>query len=93
MFGYPADRFPVGPYPADTLTYRSKSVVEYRTAPQSDGLGTQSGLLKNDSPICGVAILTGPSPDLLLLSVRLPSDETGLTNTIIPQLERDAKKR
>jgi hypothetical protein len=80
-----------GPYPKDVLTYKSKTVVEYRTPPQADGLGTHLWLKKNDSPIDGVAILTGQTPDMLLLSVRLPPEFSGLTSVIVRQVERDAE--
>jgi len=93
MFDAPKDWFPLGPYPADTLTYKSKRVVEYRTAAAAEGLGTNSQMLKNDQPIDGTAILTGRSPDLLLLSVRLPTDLRGLAPTIIHQAERDEANR
>jgi hypothetical protein len=89
----PADSFVSGPYPKDRLAYKSKSVVEYTTPAQTDGLGTQSWLRKNGSPINGVAILVGETPDMLLLSVRLPSDLTGLTSAIVGQVERDAAGR
>ena len=83
-------RFPYGPYPADKLTYKSKTVVEYRTPAQADGLGTHSSLKKNASPIVGAALLTGPTPDLLLLSVRLPPDLSRLAASIVRQGELDA---
>lgn len=82
--------FQFGPFPRDTLTYKSKSIVEYTTPAQTDGLGTYSALKKTGSPIAGVAILTGQTPDLLFLAVRLPPDLTGLTPVIVGQVERDA---
>ena len=81
-----------GPYPQDALTYKSNRVVEYKTPAQTDGLGTQSSLKKDGSPIAGVAMLVGQTPDLLLLSVRLPPELSGLTSVIIRQLERDAER-
>jgi len=85
--------FSFGPYPKDRLTYKSKTVVEYSTPAQTDGLGTHSALKKNDNPIEGVAILIEQAPDLLLLAVRLPPDLTGLSYAIIHQVERDAERR
>ncbi len=65
---------PTGPYPKDTLTYRSKTIVEYNTPARTEGLGNfHSSLGKNDLPIRGAAIILGkpPSvgdgPDLVLL--------------------------
>lgn len=90
QFGQPAGSFPFGPYPNDILTYKDKRTVEYETPAQAGGLGTRSSLKKNDRPIDGVAMLIGKTPDLVLLSVRLPSGLTGLTPAIVGQLERDA---
>ena len=61
-----------GPYPKDILTYKGKTLVEYTTPAQTEGLGTQSWLRENASPISGAAILVGPTPDLLFLSVDFP---------------------
>jgi hypothetical protein len=90
-FDQPRASYVFGPYPTDTLTYRSKAVVEYRTPPQTEGLGTQSRIPKN-GPIYGVAIVIGNTPDLLLLSVRLPPGLTGLTSGVVAQVERDAAR-
>jgi hypothetical protein len=80
-----------GPYPKDLLTYKGNRVVEYKTPAQTDGLGTyHSSIKKNSSPIDGVAMLVGPTPDLLLLSMRLPPELNGLTSVIVRQVERDA---
>ena len=82
---------PAGPYPKDTLTYRSKTVVEYNTPARTEGLGTHfSWLKKNDSPVAGAAILIGDPPELLLLSIRLPHDLARLTPKIIRDVEREA---
>jgi hypothetical protein len=88
----PSPSFTFAPYPRDTLTYKSKTVVEYKTLANADGLGTHSQLKKNGHQIMGVAILVGQTPNALLLSVRLPPDLTGLTSAIIRQVERDAAR-
>ena len=86
--------FTFGPYPKDILTYKSKTVVEYQTPAQTDGLGTHSALKKNSGSIDGVAILVGQTPpDILLLSVRLPPDQCGLASAIVRQVERDASSQ
>jgi len=87
---FPGNSFPVGPYAKDKLTYRGRTVVEYQTPAQTDGLGMHSVLRRNSSPIEGVAILLGNSPDLFLLSVRLSDEQAGLTSAIIGQVEADA---
>lgn len=88
----PASSFPFGQYPKDRLTYRSEQMVEYETPANTEGLGTDSRLKKNAYPINGAAILMGDPPDLLLLAVRLASDQTDLVSPIIQQLERDVKR-
>lgn len=88
----PGDSLAFGPYAADSMTYKSKSMVEYRTPAQTDGLGTRFWLPKNGSPIDGAAILIGQTPDLLLLSVRLPPDLARLTTAIVRKLERDSTR-
>jgi hypothetical protein len=85
----PASSFPFGPYPKDKLIYKGDRIVEYQTAPHSEGLGTASWLQANDYPISGVAVLTGETPDVLILHVRLPPDMSHLTSLIIQQFERD----
>jgi len=77
------------PYPNDTLTYRGDRIVEYQTAPNSRGLGTEGLLKMEDSVIQGVAILTGETPDLVFLAMRLPADMDDLAPVIIQQTERD----
>ncbi|HUD15381.1 MAG TPA: hypothetical protein VMQ56_17135 [Terracidiphilus sp.] len=86
----PAASFPVGPYPTDKLTYRSKKVVEFETPPNSKGLGTDSRLRVNASPIRGVAILFGEEPSLVHASLRLPAGSENLIQTIIGQIEKEA---
>jgi hypothetical protein len=88
----PASSFPFGPYPKDKLTYRSPEMVDYLTPPATDGLGTQSRLLKNADTIRGVAILVGDVPDLAYLAVRLPAEMDELAPSIIQQVEQDAQR-
>ena len=90
---FPPSEYPFGPYPSDKLTYRSSRVVEYRTPALADGLGTQSSLKKNGSPIDGVAILSGQPPDLILLSARLPKNIAELAPVIVRQVEREISRR
>jgi len=88
----PASSFPYGPYPTDKLKYRSEEIVEFWTAPHSQGLGTASRLQGNDSAISGVAILTGEVPDLIQLSLRLSLKTSDLTQRIVQQTEREAAR-
>jgi hypothetical protein len=86
---------PTGPFPSDNLTYRSRTVVEYTTPAQTEGLGNfHTRLGKNDLPISGAAILRGESssreaPCVIVLSVRVPGSLTKLVPVIIGQFERD----
>ncbi|HEY1207048.1 MAG TPA: hypothetical protein VGF05_20350 [Bryobacteraceae bacterium] len=82
---------PSRPYPHDTLTYRSQTIVEFKTPARTEGLGTyESWLGESDIPTAGVAILAGDPPDLVLLSVRLPRDLAPLTPVIVDFVERDS---
>jgi hypothetical protein len=85
----PASDFPFGPSPKDKLRVQSDRIVEYQTPPHSDGLGTAAWLQSGDGPIDGVAILLGTTPDLLLLTVRLPPGLHDLAPPIVRQTERD----
>ena len=86
----PQRSFQFGPYPADALTYKSKTEVEYITPARADGLGTYGSLKKNGNEIRGVAVLLGTYPDLLHVAVRLPADLSALAPAIVTQVERDA---
>jgi hypothetical protein len=87
----PATSFPLGPYPQDKLTYRSKSVVEFETPGNADGLGTASRLQASSIAIRGVAILlSGDETSLIQLSVRLPERDRDLAPAILQQVEREA---
>jgi hypothetical protein len=80
------------PYPDDLLNYKSKGVVEFRTAAQSEGLGARGETIRpNDRQIDGVAMLTGDAPNLVMLSVRLPEELTKLVQPIVSQAELDTK--
>ncbi len=86
----PASSFPFGPYPKDKLTYRSKSVVEFETPANTQGLGTRSRLQVNASPIDGVAILSGADTDLILLSARVSAKDRDVIPLIVQQAESEA---
>ena len=85
----PASDFPSGPYPSDKLTYRGKSVVEFETPANAQGLGTDSRLLMNANAIDGVAIVTGDT-DLTMLAARVPATDSDLIPAIIAQVESEA---
>lgn len=85
-------RYAVGPYAGDKLTYKGTATVEYTTPAGVDGLGTYWGVQKGESPIEGVAILSEQTPpDLLLLSVRLPNLPQGVAASV-RQVEQDAQR-
>ena len=92
----PPVSFTFGPYPNDTLIYKSKTIVEFQTPPNTEGLGSHSRLLANYSSIKGVAILlvppADPDTDLLKLFTRLPANMAQLTTIIVQQVERDSTK-
>jgi len=95
LTGFRADGVPLpaGPYPTDKLTYKSKRIVEYETPANTDGLGTQPGIMKDSLPIAGVAVLSGKAPDAELLTVRLPTKLKLLAPAIVQQLEEDLAKQ
>ncbi|MGA3242899.1 MAG: hypothetical protein ABSG03_42200, partial [Bryobacteraceae bacterium] len=91
---------PSGPYPKDTLEYIGKTIVEYKTPAQTEGLGNFDSLLgKNDKPIARAAILLvdpppnpngdPPDPDMVRLSVRFLPDLPRLTPAIVRYVERN----
>lgn len=86
----PASSFPAGPYPGDKIIRRSDKIVEFQTPPTMKGLGTDSMLRANSSPIQGVAILVGEEPSLVQASVRLSPSNQDLIQTILMQIEKDA---
>lgn len=81
-----------GPFPTDKLSYKSDRIVEYRTPGNTEGLGTMTSALRHSpEPIEGVAQLKGDMPeiDLVLLSMRLPSEMNSVKTTIMQQLESE----
>lgn len=86
----PASDFPRGPYPHDKITYKNKTIAEYITPARMNGMGTESRLQKNEAPIYGAAILTGDTPDLVSVNVRLSAKFSKLTPIILAQAEKDA---
>jgi hypothetical protein len=86
----PASEFAKGAWPRDRVTRLRPDIVEYWTAPHSQGLGTASRLAPNNQPIRGVSILVGTDePDLFHLAVRLPPEQESLAPLIVRQTERD----
>jgi hypothetical protein len=88
----PASDFPFGPYPNDKLIYRGRSIVEFETPANTEGLGTCLMLKSNSSPIAGVAILSGEETSLFQLSARLPDEDRDLLQVIVRQLKREVVK-
>jgi hypothetical protein len=86
----PASDFPFGPYPSDKLTYRGKNIVEFETPANAQGLGTDSRLQANASPIDGVAIIAGADTDLVQLSARVPANDSDLIPAMVWQAEKEA---
>ena len=90
----PPSSFPFGPYPSDKLTYKGKNIVEFETPGNADGLGTNSWLKKNSTPINGSISLVyndGLMPGALSLSLRLSPNLSSLGPTIIQQTEWAAR--
>jgi hypothetical protein len=86
----PASDFPFGPYPSDKSTYNGKNIVEFETPGGAQGLGTDSRLQMNASPIDGVAIIGGKDTDLTLLTARFSDSDRDLIAAMVAQAEREA---
>ena len=86
----PANDFPFGPFSSDKLTYRGKNIVEFETPANQQGLGTDSRLQANASPIDGVAIIAGADSDLVQLSARIPASDSDLIPALVGQAEKEA---
>jgi hypothetical protein len=96
-FDEPATYYPRGPYPKDKLRYKNRETVFYQTPPNTKGLGTDSKLKANGSPIDGIAVLVSdePSfkePSLIFLAARLPPAQANLTQAIIQQVGQEARE-
>lgn len=91
-FPSPEDPYPAGPYPGDTLHYKSKSSVEFRTPAHAEGLGTTERMLKGNAPIDGVVMLVCQTPDVLLLAMRLPSVLQAVQPDVVRQMEGAAAR-
>ena len=89
----PANAFPSGTYPGDRLTNINNQVVEFQTPANSVGLGTDtnanSQMKPGTDPVLGVAMLTGATPDLLVLAVRLPNELQALAPAIVQEIQQD----
>jgi hypothetical protein len=79
---------PSGPYPTDMLTRRNDNFVEYLTPPNTDGLGTDTRLVKGDLPISGVEIYQPEEPNVISVAVRLAPGQQELIAPIISDVER-----
>jgi hypothetical protein len=86
----PASDFTFSPYPSDKLTYSGKNIVEFETPGNAQGLGTDSRLQMNASPIDGVAIISGKDTDLTLITARFSSSDQDLITAMVAQAEREA---
>jgi hypothetical protein len=87
----PASDFPTGPYANDKLTYRGTNTVEFETPANAKGLGTDSRLLPNASPIDGVDLITGQDTDLIQLSARVSAKDRDLIPLIVKEVESGAE--
>jgi hypothetical protein len=78
--------FPISrkPFPDDRILNRTDTAVRFVTAPQRQGLGTQSRLASNHSPIEGLAALVKDSGelDLIELNLRVPDKDLNLVPLI-----------
>ncbi len=89
----PASSFPSGPYASDKITTKSNEVVEFQTPAGAVGLGTDTNLNERMAPgadaVSGAVILTGQTPDLSAVTVRLPAGLQSLAGDIVQRFEQD----
>jgi hypothetical protein len=85
----PRSDFPAAPYPADRLEHKSDREAEFLTPANADGIGTQSRLVKSDTPIVGfVQLSPDRGMDLTEIFVRMPPELVGLATPIVVAAER-----
>lgn len=92
-FDFFASEVTFSPYPGDKLTYRSDRVLEYSTAPDTQGLGTSDWIPPNKDSIEGLAILEGDTPNLLMLRMRLRPELKALESQIMADVNSQADKQ
>jgi len=85
----PRSRFHFRPFPTDTIRRYGEDAVEFETPANTVGMGTKSRLVPNGDPIRGLAMMTSKN-DLVLLAVRVPTDQRDLATTIMGSV-RQAK--
>jgi hypothetical protein len=89
----PASNFPSGPYASDKITAKGNEVVEFQTPAGAVGLGTDTNLNERMAPgadaVSGAVILTGPTPDLSAVTVRLPAGLQSLAGDVVQRFEQD----
>jgi hypothetical protein len=76
-----------GPFKQDSLTYLSKSAVQYRTPGGQKGLGNLSPNPVSALPTDGIAAITSPGHNAILLSVRLPPELQRFSAAVIEQVK------
>jgi hypothetical protein len=87
----PAANFPTGPFPKDSIRRLGATVVEFVTPGNTEGMGTESRLLKNADPIAGVAVvLPGDGMDLKMAVARLPANLAPLVPVILESVRTAA---
>lgn len=90
----PASDFPSGPYPKDTLSYVTSTLVNFETPAHSKGLGTDSRFQPNNQAIQGFVFLSmqpNDNPYDVSLAIRLPQSLVTLVAVIQAGTERNLK--
>jgi hypothetical protein len=77
----------IGPYPADKITRRTATLVEFVTPPNKDGMGTEYGIGKNAVPVFGAAFLASDDSYAQIALVRLPDELKSLAPAILKSAE------
>lgn len=84
---------PSGPYPHDSVSQRSDTLVRYTTPPLTKGAGTTWVLAPSAQPIRGLSMLVNDpdGPDVLRVNVRLPHARSALAAVILENAQRQTR--
>jgi hypothetical protein len=84
---------PLGPYPGDTFSLRTDTLVRYTTPPLTKGAGTVWALAPAAHAVQGLTMLVSDpdGPDLLRANIRLPDADGRLAEIILDNAERQGR--
>jgi hypothetical protein len=92
--GLEVGRLPSGPYPHDTFSRRTDTLVRYTTPPLTKGAGTVWVLAPAAQSVQGLTMLVRnpDGPDLLRVNIRLPEADRRLAEIVLENAEREGRQ-